>query len=216
MKKILVFLLVTFVAISCFAQSRFDNEFYFRMGYSSPSWQQFGGEESDWDGASKFGVVGEIGTIFMFKKIPLPENMAIGLDVDYLTFCYNQFSNNTSDVDLGTLRFDSKIGPSFTFSPVKDLAFDAYVKADIAWVTATAIVEDNNTDDADAYANIGTFGVSTGVNFRYKILMLGIEYNTISPVLENVDDDGDFLGSINSSSDKSPLPCLNFTIGLSF
>lgn len=216
MKKIIAVLLVTFVTISGFAQSSLDNEFYFRMGFSSPSWQQFGGTKVDWDGYNKFGVVGEIGTIFMFKKIPLPQNMAFGLDVDYLTFCYNQFSNNTNDEDLGTLRFDSKIGPSFTFSPVKDLAFDAYIKADIAWVTATAIVEDNNTDDADAYANIGTVGVSTGVNFRYKILMLGIEYNTISPELENVDDDTDFLGSFNGNNKKSPLPCLNFTIGLSF
>lgn len=215
MKRIIGVLMVTFVTITGFAQSSLDNEFYFRMGYSSPSWQQFSGTKADWEGFNKFGVVGEIGTIFMFKKIPLPENMAVGLDVDYLTFCYNQFSSNTYNEDLGTLRFDSKIGPSFTFSPVKDLAFDAYVKADIAWVTATAIVEDNNTDDADAYANIGTIGISTGVNFRYKILMLGIEYNTISPELENVDDDSDFL-SIWGNSNKSPLPCLNFTIGLSF
>src|SRR5690606_17593246 len=106
-------------------------------------------------------------------------------------------------------------GPSFTFSPVKDLAFDAYVKADIAWVTATAIVEDNNTDDADAYANIGTVGLSTGVNFRYKILMLGIEYNTVSPELENVDDDTYFL-RLWDNNKKSLLTCLNFTIGLSF
>jgi hypothetical protein len=216
MKKILSFLLVTFVTISGFAQSSLDNEFYLRLGYSSPSWQQFDGEKSNWNGASKFGVVGEIGTIFMFRKIPLPENMAIGLDVDYLTFCYNQFSYQNDTYDLGTLRFDSKIGPSFTISPVKDLAFDAYVKADIAWITAAVEVYDGNTDDADAYANIGTVGVSTGINFRYKILMLGIEYNTVSPELENVDDDSDFLGSFYSNNKKSPLPCLNFTIGLSF
>lgn len=216
MKKFLAVLMVTFVTISGFAQSSLDNEFYLRLGYSSPSWEQFGRTEAEWNGASKFGVVGEIGTIFMFKKIPLPENMAIGLDVDYLTFCYNQFSYSTSDVDLGTLRFDSKIGPSFTFSPVKDLAFDAYVKADIAWITATAVVYDGNADDADAYANIGTIGVSTGINFRYKILMLGLEYNTVSPELENIDDDTDFFGNWDDNGNKSPLPCLNFTIGLSF
>jgi hypothetical protein len=215
MKKFLAVLMVTFVTISGFAQSSLDNEFYLRLGYSSPSWQQFGGTKEDWNGASKFGVVGEIGTIFMFKKIPLPENMAIGLDVDYLSFCYNQFSSSTYNEDLGTLRLDSKIGPSFTFSPVKDLAFDAYVKADIAWITATVEVYDGNTDDAVAYANIGTVGVSTGINFRYKILMLGIEYNTVSPELENVDDEGSFIDNWDNNK-KSPLPCLNFTIGLSF
>ena len=150
------------------------------------------------------------------SRISLPENMAIGIDVDFLSFYWHRFSSDYRN--RGTLRIDSKVGPSFTYiTSVDKLAFDVYVKADISWVTATAIVYDDNTDNRRGYAAIGTIGFSTGFNVRYSKLMLGIEFNTISPKLENVDNDGYYLGNVNdSSSDKSPLPSLSFTIGMAF
>ena len=72
-------------------------------------------------------------------------------------------------------------------------------------------------DDADYYTKSGALGFSTGLNVRYSILMIGFEYNTISPGLENRDHPGVYLGNVNDiGSDKSPLPSVNFTLGLSF
>lgn len=199
------------------SQITIDNVFYLRVGYSSPSWKQFGGTETDFKGFDKSGAMVEMGKIYMLKSIPLPQNMAIGINVDFISFYWNRFSSKNENLEIGTLRADSKVGPSFTISPVENLAFDAYVKANINWITATAIVEDNDTDNADGYAKIGTIGFSTGFNVRYNRLLLGFEFNTISPELENVDDAGDYLGNFNDyNSDKSPLPTLNFTIGLTF
>lgn len=220
MKKFVFLFTAIMLASLVSAQHELDNEFYFRFGYSSPSWKQFGMEKDDWnDGFKKRGFVGEIGTIFMLKRFGQPENMAIGLDVDYLTFYWHRFSydRNSLSYDIGTIRFDSKVGPSFTYSPIKRLAIDVFVKADFAWVTGTAAVENDDTDDAEGWANIFSVGISTGFNVRFSILMVGFEFNTISPKLENVDYDDVYLGNANDpDSDRSPLPSVNFTVGLSF
>ncbi len=220
MKKFIVLLSVLLIAASACAQKTFDNEFYFRFGYSNPSWKQFGFNKDDWpDAWKKKGFTGEIGTIFMLNKVINSEKMALGIDVDYLTFYWHQFSidQSGSSVDIATLRVGSKVGPSFTFSPAKRLAFDIYVKADISWVTATAIVIDNDADDAEGYGKVFAVGFTTGFNIRYSILMLGFEISRISPKLENVDEPGEYLGNFNdSNSDRTPLPSVNFTIGLSF
>jgi hypothetical protein len=214
--------IITFITTLCFtanAQKTFDNEFYFRVGYSNPSWKQFEMDKDMWgDDTWKRGFMGEIGTIFMLKTFGSQENMAIGLDVNYLSVYWHRFTQdqNFSNVDIGTLRFDSKVGPSFTISPVDKLAFDVYVKADISWVTATAIVEDDDADDARGYGRVFCLGFSTGFNVRYGILMVGFEFNTISPKLEDIDNDGEYLGNAKNDGDRSPLPSTNFTIGLSF
>ena len=219
MKKLTVLLVAILISIASFAQSNIDNVFYFRLGYSSPSWEQFGGTKDDFKDFSKSGFMAEIGKIYMLNFIPMPENMAIGIDVDFLSIYWHRFSNSNDfgDIDIATLRFDSKVGPSFTFSPVDKLAFDVYVKADFSWVTATAVVYDNDAADADGYGKVVSVGLSTGLNVRYSKLMLGIEFNTISPKLEDVDNDGEYFGNINDpNSDKSPLPSLSFSIGMNF
>lgn len=220
MRQFTILSALLLMTITTIAQDDYDNRFYFRFGYSNPSWTQFGSTESDWaDGVKRSGFMGEIGTIFMLNGIPMPDKTVLGIDVDYLSGYWNQFSYESmgENIDLITIRADSKIGPSFSYNPVSKLFFDIYVKADISWFTGTAIVYDNQTDDADGYSAFATFGLSTGVNIRYGVLMLGFEFNTISPKLENVDNKGDYLGNMNEEgSDKSPLPTSNFTIGLNF
>lgn len=221
MKKLLTVFGIILFSISAFSQ-KLDNEMYFRFGYSNPSWKQFSLSEAEWADLGidkKQGASFEFGTIFMINQLPTAENMAIGINVDYLYVNYNNFTTNSSmePMNLGTLRVGSKIGPSFTYSPMDKLAFDVYAKADIAWASA-AVIYENSFDDADDYfyGKIAA-GFSTGLNVRYGILMLGFEFNTISPELESDDYPGEFLGNFeDADSDKSPLPCMNFTLGLSF
>ncbi len=205
-----------------------DNEFYFRFGYSSPSWKQFGMTENDWLDAAinkKVGGTFEIGTIFMINSFPAAKNMALGINADYLYLNYSKLysSNNLQNINLDHVTAGSKLGPSFTFSPVDKLAFDIYFKAHVAWSSAAVIYEEVYDDAEDFYLGKTTLGYSTGLNIRYGILMLGIEYDSVSPELESDDSPGEYLQeafnaefNIDGDSKKSPLPCLNFTLGLSF
>lgn len=220
MKKIIFLLTIVLFSFSSIAQD-LTNQFYFRVGYSSPSWTQYGMEKDKWESAtSKIGATFEIGSIFMLKGILNSDKMSLGINADYLYVTYGEFEAiDNHNENLASMRVGSKIGPSFTFSPVNKMAIDVYTKLDIAWGTAAVIYEGGVGDADDYYSGYGTMGFSTGLNFRYGILMLGIEYNTINPKLESDDFAGTYFGNPgdpSDSGDKSSMPCMNFTIGLSF
>ncbi len=216
MKKLTILLAVILISTTSFAQSEKINVLYWRLGYSIPSWNQFGFPDEISEVFSKSGGMFELGKIYMVNSIPLPENMAIGINADFFSIYYHGFSSDYDDDVLGTFRLDSKIGPSFTYNPINNLAIDAYVKADIGWVTATADIYDSDASNADVYLNFGTIGLSTGFNVRYSKLMLGFEFNTISPKLKSVDDDTDYIGNITDGGNKSPLPSITISIGMAF
>ncbi len=219
MKKLITLFAIILIVHASYSQSKLDNEFYFRFGYSSPSWNQFGMEEADWgEGVTKTGAMFELGNIFMINSFPAADNMAVGINVDYLYIKYHNFKQdfNSNLETLGTLRLGSKIGPSFTYNPVHKMAFDIYAKADFGWGIASVLYEDKIENAEDYYKDYFSIGFSTGVNFRYGILILGFEFNTISPELESDDTEGEFIGNANDDSNKSPLPCFNFSLGLSF
>ena len=74
MKKLAILLTVVLISSSAFAQGTIDNQFYFRFGYSIPSWKQFGATEDDWrDNMKKKGFMGELGSIFMLKSLGRPK-----------------------------------------------------------------------------------------------------------------------------------------------
>jgi len=228
MKKLVTLLAIVLFSFSSFAQD-LTNQFYFRVGYSSPSWKQYGMEKNDWgSNASKVGSTFELGSIFMLKGILNSENVSFGINADYLYLTYGNFSISESghDQNLGALRIGSKLGPSFTYSPMDKMAIDVYAKADFAWAAAAVIYENEPGDADDYYSGYGAVGFSTGLNFRYGLLILGMEFNTISPKLESDDypdsyfgNPGDYAnGEYNEGNygDKSKMPFMNFTIGMSF
>lgn len=224
MKKLVTILAIVLFSLSSFSQDLTD-QFYFRFGYSNPSWSQYGLSENDWDdGTSKVGATFELGSIFMLKSILKADNMSFGINADYLYAIYGNFSQkeNNFENNLGTLRIGSKLGPSFTISPMDKMAIDIYTKVDFAWATA-AVHYGNKIGDADDYfSGYADFGFSTGLNFRYGLLILGFEFNTISTELESDDYPGFYLQDLfnneagTDSETKSKLPCMNFTIGMSF
>ena len=151
--------------------------------------------------------------------------MALGINADFIYANFNNFNSEDElgAVNLPTYRVGSKVGPSFTYSPMDNMALDLYVKADIAWVTVVAPFEEKFDDGDDYFIDYLPVGFSTGLNFRYRLLMLGVEYNVISPELESDDLKGvtfqeileEFHGE-ETLSKKSKMPNLNFTIGICF
>ncbi|MCY1720226.1 hypothetical protein OU798_07720 [Prolixibacteraceae bacterium Z1-6] len=220
MKKLLILLALLLGVFISFGQ-QLDNQFYFRFGYSLPTWSQFGMTKNQWDDEGlnhRTGASFELGNIFMVNSILKADNMAFGINVDYLYVNYNNFStgNSNYNYNLAHVRVGSKVGPSFTYSPIDKLEFDIYAKADFAWAAGAVMYEDEIGDADDYYTGYTSVGFSTGLNVRYGVLILGFEFDTVSPKLESDDYPGEYLGNADNDGDKSPLPCLNFTIGLSF
>ncbi|HET6559416.1 MAG TPA: hypothetical protein VFG54_18980 [Prolixibacteraceae bacterium] len=225
MKRLTILFAVIFLSLTAICQE-LDNTVYFRFGYSSPSWDYFGQGKDYWEeGTKKFGGNFEVGTIFLIKSAIPSENIAIGIDATFLYANFNNFyyGDEIGDVNIGIYRLGSKVGPSFTFSPIEKMAFDIYVKADIAWAAVLAPYEEKIDDGDDYFLDYLPVGLSTGLNFRYGLLMLGVEYNTISAELESDDSRGrywqegmNFFNGEENGSKKSKMPNMNFTIGMSF
>jgi hypothetical protein len=114
----------------------------------------------------------------------------------------------------------SKVGPSFSYSPVDRLVFDTYFKFNPVWVAANAIVS-SEEDDNEFFLGFMGIKYSVGMNVRYSILMMGFEFNPGFAKLKWFDDEAkeltdEYFGNVNDNSKKTPVPAMNFTIGLSF
>jgi hypothetical protein len=222
MKKLIIIVLVLVLSIPAFSQKQkaFDNEFYFRFGYSLPSWNQYGYEKSDWeDGWKRVGWMGEVGTIFMLNGVFKSETVAFGIDVDYLSVYWSKFEKefDNETIELWRTSAVTKVGPSITYSPVKRLAFDVYGKIGFDWFTGSILFFNEGTEDDEVFADVFSIGYSAGINIRYSLLMIGFEFYTSNPNLENVDSGGEPLENfLETGTGNNPLPCFNFTIGMSF
>jgi hypothetical protein len=218
MKK-LSFLIIAFVLpfIST-AQDSGDlqKKFYIRIGYSNPSNSYFGVEDNSfWDEVKKLGGSFEVGQIFMLNSMPLSDGLRLGINADYAEFTYHQLDFENDNSKIGVLQISSKVGPSISYSPVENLVLDAFIKLKISWVTGAAFVDDN-LDIDEGYRGLFGVGYTTGLNVRYRFLMLGLEFNRVNMKLENVDVDGEYLGNAKDDGDKTPLPSMSFTFGFCF
>ena len=216
MKKTTLTILVLSISILSLAQSSGDleNQFYFRFGYSNPTTSYLGVDDVEfWDNFSRVGGVFELGHIFIINKAALSDGLRIGINVDYAELSYHQLDYTDIDFTLGLLKLSSKIGPSLSYSPASKLVFDVFVKAKIPWVAGIAIVGDELDE---VYLAKPGIGVSTGINVRYRFLMLGFEYNSDKMKFENVDVPEEYFGNLGDGTDKTPMPSLSFTFGFCF
>ncbi len=224
MKKALA--VIAMLSLFCVAYNQDGNlkkQTYIRFGFSMPSWKYFGyDDKSYWpdDETKRTGLVFETGSIFMLNSIKLAPGMRLGINADFLSVAYNRFN---SESPLGTYSdnfwyIGSKLGPSFSYSPVKRLVFDAYFKFNPVWVAADFARE---YDDNEIYLGFLGIKYSVGLNVRYSILMLGMEFNPGFAKIRWFDQDEKelthvYLSNVNDNSKKTPVPSMNFTIGLSF
>jgi hypothetical protein len=154
-----------------------------------------------------------LGHIFIINKAALSDGLRLGINIDYAEFSYHQLTSTDTDDILGILKLASKIGPSLSYSPAEKLVFDVFVKAKIPWVGGIAIV----TDEVDeVFLAKPGIGIATGINVRYRFLMLGFEYNSDKMKFESQDYPGAYFGNLSEDSDKTPMPSLSFTLGFSF
>lgn len=226
MKKISLVLLALSISILTLAQnsgdtgsqpngSGWENEFYIRFAYSLPTTSYLGVGDDDqdfWDFFTRNGGAFELGHIFILNK-EAQSNVGVGINVDYAEVSYHHLYFSDEDFNLGLLKVSSKIGPSVSFSPASKLVFDVFVKAKIPWVAGIVTAGD---EVDDVYLAGPGFGVATGINLRYRFIMLGFEFNTDKMKFENQDFPGEYFGSISEDGDKTPMPSLSFSLGFCF
>jgi hypothetical protein len=221
MKKLLALVLLISTALAVYAQDgNLKKQTYLRIGYSLPSWKYFGNtDKSEWvDDAKRMGGVFEVGNIFMLNGIKLSPGMRLGINVDYMSVSYHRFSSKAEDAKENLVFIGSKIGPSFSYSPVDRLVFDAFFKFNPVWVAADIQTEGDEKDFFLGYMGI-KYGF--GLNVRYSVLMLGFEINPGFVKMKWFDDEensfSDFYrGNDTDNGKKTNAPGINFTVGLSF
>jgi len=225
MKKTIVILLLFLAAFNLRAQDgNLEKQTYIRAGYSFPTWRYFGySGKSDWEAnvPKRSGFLLEFGNIFMLNSLKIGPGMRLGINIDYLSLNYNKLYFKDAGIRDHFAFVGSKIGPSFSFCPVQRLTFDTYFKINPIWVAVNAEVsEDEGTEDL---LWIGFMGLkySLGLNVRYSILMLGFEFNPGFARLREYDNDENkltkvFRGNPGSNKERTTVPSMNFTLGLSF
>lgn len=223
MKLIFIFLSLIIISIGVHAQGDLDKVTYFRLGYSNPT-KHYKGIDNDsyWDVVSRDGFTAELGQIFILNSIPLADGLRLGINVDYLSFYYHLLKENPNEELFFILG--SKVGPSISYNPIDKLIIDAFVKINPVWVSTVVTSEEFIDTGKDYQLNMGVlgFGYSLGINVRYSMLMLCIDFNKswnkIQHYNENSNEfDGTYVGNeSDATKDKTPMPSINFTIGLAF
>lgn len=224
MKKSIIILLLLATFVAGYSQAgNLKKQTYIRLGMSLPGWKYIGHDgKSDWSGDFKrIGGIFETGSIFMLNSIKIAPNMRLGINVDYLSLNYHKFTSSSLNQTYHFFYFGSKIGPSFSYSPVSRLVFDAYFKFNPVWVAGNVSLFHSDLIDDSYYLGFLGLKYSAGLNIRYSILMVGIEINPGIANLRSWDTDQNklshnYMGNLKDNTDKTPIPGLNLTIGLSF
>ncbi len=225
MKKIFLLLVLVLSTMGVQAQKGLEKQTYFRLGYSMPTWHYHGfSGKSDWLSApdKRSGILLEVGNIYMLDAINIGSGMKLGINVDWISINYNRWTFSEAERREHLFFLGTKIGPSFSFCPVQRLTLDAYFKLNPVWISADTQIS-LDEDDIDDEFYLGFFGLkySMGFNVRYSILMLGVEFNPGFARFRYYDKEQnklthDFMGNVNDNKERTPVPAINFTVGISF
>jgi len=235
MKKTLLALLILSFGLPTFAKKKgskndFDNQFYFRGGLTRPMWKYGFAENKDDYEADGFTIKRkggnfELGSIFFLNSIDFNDQMRIGINADYLNVSWATFQTEMDGVDgkykNTTLFLGSKVGPSFTYSPVDKMFIDVYAKAHIVYFAPTVNYDTEGEDFDLDDASVALFKLrpSFGFNFRYSVGMIGFEMNPGRMKTRLADNIGDEEGEEFMQDEDGKNPRYNtfsITLGLSF
>jgi len=225
MKKSISVLLLLATFVATFAQEGdLKKQTYFRFGFSLPTWKYYGLDGKDeWpDEMKRVGGLFEVGGIFMLNSIKMAPGMRLGINADYLSIDFHRLSieSDFGNISNNLVFVGSKIGPSFSYSPVNNLVFDAYFKFNPVWA-AGDFNSFPNEDENEFYLGFMGIKYSVGMNVRYSILMMGFEFNPGFVKLRRYDQDeteltDEYLSNADDNGKRTPVPAIHFTIGLSF
>lgn len=136
------------------------------------------------------GAFFDLGDLYYFKSLGLPDYLGIGIDASYINFSWARVNNRGvhSDSTQSTFDFTShfftyspRVGPLITYSPATDVNFDFSFRWTPTFAAAFAGYDEANIEDRQAKDRITGVGYglarfNTGFYVRYNILTLGFEW----------------------------------------
>lgn len=223
MKKSILLFFAVIISISVYSQDHksgdLKNRFYIRVGYSTPLWTYYGFKNANdlklgLNAKSKIGANFEIGNIYMLNSLNIGPGLRFGINADFLSLKAQVFKLNGGE-NIYNFFVGSKIGPSFTYSPVKALGFDIFAKINPVWVGAVYYNQQDISDgNIEAHLGYVQLMYSFGINVRVSVLMIGFEYEIGSMKMKNAQDE--YWNPAQTNSDNVPMPGFNLTLGLNF
>ncbi len=196
------------------------NVFYIRAGFSTPSWKYYGYTSAqelmnDLGVESKLGANFEVGRIYMLNRIKPAPGLRFGINADYISFKAQVF-NLPGTENIYNLFLGSKVGPSLTYMPEKGLSFDIFAKLNPIWIASIYYNKQDFDSGLDSYLGYVQMMYSFGLNVRLAFFVVGFEYEIGSLKLKNTTE-GKYWGNASDpTSQSTPMPGFNLTLGLYF
>ena len=171
----------------------------------------------------------QFGTMYFLNFIDIGDKMAIGIDVTWFgasyqnasySFLRNYTDNNVAYSDAGEfnmyyLMFNAGVGPSFSFSPAEKLALDLSFKVSPAFAVSAGkySLSAAGGDSENLGASGFGFLYTPSFYFRYRLLLLGVEYN-----IGDIDMNYVTSGRVSLKTSKIPMNynALKIVLGLKF
>ena len=182
-------------------QDAFANVIYVRLGYGLP------GGNLKTEEVLTAGAKFEVGTLFYIRSLNLPEKFKIGVDATYLSLTglvnKDNFINDNQTNSYFTAGL--KLGPSISYNFAGSWIADVYLKVHPHYF----ITGEQNKYDAPTQLKIG---YSTGLNVRYKALMIGYEL-TSSTYTFDVETTPS-RAAMETTAKKIKLPVAFLTLGV--
>jgi hypothetical protein len=153
----------------------------------------------------QMGFASDLGMVIYFSSLPLPSNMAAGLDISGGTsLMVLDWNDDNAGINF---MLGGALGPVFSYGLSENAAIDVYAKLQM---TAAAMAYSGASDVAGSsvFSNLKK---NIGANFRYGnfILGLGWELGDLDYTVEIVDTNTEFDHTYNTNMTK-------ITIGFAF
>jgi len=229
MKKLLSALVLSTIALTGFSRGDLDNQFYLRGGIARPTWHYMFAEGKDdfednnGDAPKRGGFAFEMGNIFMLNSLDFADGMRFGINADYLSIYNANFKDRDTKYKTNTFFFGSKVGPSFTYSPVDNLELDVFAKLHPVWVALSTSRSNDETifdsmSDDGFLLSVAKLKYSLGFNVRYSVAMLGFDYCPGRMITYAHDSDGEKSDDAlqNEDKDNPRYSTFSITVGVSF
>jgi hypothetical protein len=137
---------------------------------------------------AKRGWFAEMGSMFYLKKLALPEQMGIAINLTYFQIAVNKYSPFNTPVSSTRLElnnflfFNSKLGATYTYSLVEDVCVDAYFNFCPGFISMPNMYSYSNSSNRYSYdyrvESSAAFSTrkNFGFDIRYKALTVGLDF----------------------------------------
>lgn len=135
---------------------------------------------------AKRGWMFEMNSTFYLKRLAIPEQMGVGINLTWFGFSFNSFdwsnvSTNLSVSKTPFLFYHMKLGAQYTYSLMPDMYVDAYLNFCPTIGVLGSVYNLNSSSESNYDWSVDpslAFGTrkNFGIAFRYKVFTAGLDF----------------------------------------